>query len=130
MSGEYVRERHVATDFSRGEATAGLAWLAVGALISVLLEVLYLDFRIGNIMLPLTALCAFGFNAVLSKTARLWSANIFIALIPMYAWLCGYFGLLMWEIVDGSVFIPGNISAILLLFGGILGSSWPFMRRR
>lgn len=123
-------EKHNYTDFSRAEAIGGIAWLSLAAVVSVLLEVVYLDWRIGNIAIPLTAAVAFGFNMVLSKTALLWTSNIFIALIPMYLWVAGYFTLLMWVIVDGSMFIPQNLSAMVLLFAGILGSGWPVMRRK
>ena len=34
------------TDFSRGEQVTGLVWLAIGALLSVFLEVIYLTARI------------------------------------------------------------------------------------
>ena len=32
----------MSTDFSRGEQVTGLVWLAIGALLSVFLEVIYL----------------------------------------------------------------------------------------
>ena len=67
----------VRDDFSRGEAIAGLVWLSVGALVSLVLEVVYLNW--------IWVVVALLFNAVLTKTARLWSETWALA----RRWACG-----------------------------------------
>lgn len=63
-------------EFSRGEAVGGLLWLSVGALLSLVLEVVYLGAYITlpsgmRIAFPITILIAWWFSKVLTKTARL-----------------------------------------------------------
>ena len=70
----------VRDDFSQGEAIAGLVWLSVGALVSLVLEVVYLNW--------IWVVVALLFNAVLTKTARLWSDTW--ALAPLSVWAVSY----------------------------------------
>ena len=58
----------------------GLLWLSVGALLSLVLEVVYLGAYIPmpngmRIAFPITILIAWWFTRVLTKTARLWTPN-------------------------------------------------------
>ncbi|QPK79916.1 hypothetical protein G7Y31_04275 [Corynebacterium lizhenjunii] len=107
---------------TRGEKITGLVWLSVGALVSLLLEVVYLlDF-------PLMIVIAALFNAVLTRTARLWSPQVWVGLIPLMVWVVGF---------GAVVIIPSNIQALgnnilslLLLFAGIAGGGWPFVARK
>ena len=82
------------TDFSRGEQVTGLVWLAIGALLSVFLEVIYLTARIplsngASVAFPITILLAWWFNSVLTRTARLWSPAPMVGAIPLIVWCLG-----------------------------------------
>ena len=102
----------VRDDFSRGEAVAGLVWLSVGALVSLALEVVYLNW--------IWAVVALLFNAVLTKTARLWSETW--ALAPLGVWGCVFF-------ISLAVLPPTGWSLVLFV-AGIVGGVWPLVRRK
>ena len=102
----------VRDDFSRGEAVAGLVWLSVGALVSLALEVVYLNW--------IWAVVALLFNAVLTKTARLWSETW--ALAPLGVWGCAF-------LISLAVLPPTSWSLVLLA-AGIVGGVWPMIRRK
>ena len=83
-----MQSNFVPFEFSRAEAIGGLMWLSVGALLSLVLEVVYLGAHITmpngvRIAFPLTVIVAWWFNKVLTKTARLWSSSFLIAAIPL-----------------------------------------------
>lgn len=122
MSQPVVRD-----NFSRGEAAAGLAWLSVGALLSLALEVVYLGTGAGALLMPLVALA---FNAVLTKTARLWGSARWVALVPLGAWLAGFAAALAVMPALGFATVPANASALLLLAAGVFGGVWPLLRAK
>lgn len=107
MSHPVVRD-----DFSRGEAVAGLVWLSIGAAVSLLLEVVYLNW--------IWVVAALLFNAVLTKTARLWSQRH--ALLPLGVWAVAFF-------VSLAVLPPTGWS-FALLFAGVAGGVWPLLRAK
>ena len=107
MSHPVVRD-----DFSRGEAVAGLVWLSIGAAVSLLLEVVYLNW--------IWVVAALLFNAVLTKTARLWSQRH--ALLPLGVWGCAFF-------ISLAILPPTGWSLVLLV-AGIVGGVWPLVRRK
>lgn len=126
-------EKIVRTDFSRGEAMSGLVWLSVAALISVLLEVVYLGTWVtlpggARLAVPYTILIAFLFNMVLTRTARLWTSNPAIALVPLYVWTAGFLALMFGVQVTGDQLVGSNIRSVLLLFAGAAGGVWPVVR--
>ncbi|WPF66954.1 MULTISPECIES: hypothetical protein [unclassified Corynebacterium] len=123
------------TDFSRGEAALGLFWLALAALVSVLLEVMYLGTWItlpggAKVAFPYMIAVAFLFNRVLSRTALLWTRNAAIAGIPLWTWLAGYVALTMWVAVSGDQLVGNNIRSVALLIAGMIGGGWPLVLRR
>lgn len=129
MSGERI----VRTDFSRGEAVAGLVWLSVAALISVLLQVVYLGTWVTlpggfRLAVPYTIVLAFLFNMVLTRTARLWDPRPLVAAVPLYTWLAGFLLLLSGVAVTGDQLVGDNIRTVLLLFAGVAGGVWPLVR--
>lgn len=118
------------TDVERGEMVTGLVWLGLGAVFSLLLEVVYLGARIPlgdgrSVACPVTILIAAAFNVVLTKTARLWSHNPLIAGIPAMVWTLGFFVLLFIGGLGSVVALGNNILTILLLFAGVAGAFWP-----
>ena len=102
----------VRDDFTRGEAVAGLVWLSVGALVSLLLEAAYLNW--------FWVVAALLFNAVLTTTARLWSTRW--ALAPLGVWAAACF-------VSLAVLPPTGWS-LALLFAGLAGGVWPLLRAK
>ena len=62
---------------TRGEAVAGMAWLCLGAIISMFLEVIYLGTWMFGVAVPYTIPIAFCFNMVLTRTgwAGLYSSH-------------------------------------------------------
>ena len=65
---------------THGEAIAGIAWLCLGAVISMFLEVIYLGTWMFGVAVPYTIPIAFFFNMVLTRTALLWTKNPYLAL--------------------------------------------------
>ena len=127
-----MQSNFVPFEFSRGEAIGGLVWLSVGALLSLVLEVVYLGAHITmpngvRIAFPLTVIVAWWFNKVLTKTARLWSSSSLIAAIPLLGWVCGFFAFLIIWSTTGEQWLGSNIRTVALLFAGIIGGIWPFV---
>lgn len=132
--GEQTR-RFIRTDFSRGEAVGGLVWLSIGAMISVLLEIIYLGTWLtlpggAQVAFPYTIIIAFLFTMVLTRTAKLWTGNPWVAAAPLYVWIVGYLVFVFWVEVTGDQLVGANIRAILLLVAGIAGGMWPLINRR
>lgn len=126
-----MTERAIRTDFSRGEQIGGLVWLVVGALCSLTLEVVYLTARVpwfdgASVAFPITILIAFWFNGVLTRTARLWSENPYIAGVPGLAWVVGFLAFMLGAAISDGSLLPNNILSLLLFAAGIAGSVWPF----
>lgn len=122
----------VRTYFSRGEQVMGLLWLSLGALLSVLLETVYLStwITLGSLRIPFpyTIVIAFLFNLVLTRTALLWSRNPLVAAIPTLVWLAGYFLILILGLPDNSMFLGPSLRTFFLLGAGIAGGLWPIFR--
>lgn len=110
---------------SRREAVAGLLWLSVGAALSLALEVVYLGAGLGWLLVPVAA---FAFNAVLAKTARLWSDATWVGFIPLGVWVLGYFAAMLAMPALGFSPVPQNLSAVVLLMSGIVGGVYPLAR--
>lgn len=117
----------VRDDFSRGEAAAGLTWLSIGALISLALEVVYVGGGVGRVLMPVAALL---FNAVLTKTAKLWTDSFWVALIPLGVWVLGFFVAMLFVPVFGFAPVPADAMALILLFAGIAGGVWPIFQTK
>lgn len=107
-----MTEPVVRDDFTRREAIAGLVWLSIGALVSLVLEAVYLNW--------LWVVAALLFNAVVTKTARLWSSKW--ALLPLAVWVAGFFVSL--------ALLPPTGWSLVLLVAGIVGGVWPLVRRK
>ena len=93
-------------DFSRGEVVQAFVWLSIFAAIAVMLQV-------GYLWTPLGIVFAGWFNAVLRRTAKLWTQNRWIQLVPLGVWVVGF-----WMMVGKGP----SISEMLLLLVGII---WP-----
>lgn len=120
----------VRDDFSRAEAIGGLVWLSVGAALSALLEVVYLGARVFGVPFPLSVVVAALFNAVLTRTARLWSPNPAVALIPLGVWLGCLFAFMFALPAAGTMLVPASLSTVALLLAGVVGGVWPLARRK
>lgn len=130
-----MSERIIRTDVSRGEIVGGLIWLSVAALVSVLLEVVYLGTWVTlpggtKLALPYTILVAFFFNRVLTRTALLWHRSPVVAAVPLYVWGAGFLAFMMGVGVTGDQLLGNNIRSVLLLFAGGAGGLWPLVRGR
>ncbi|KXU18401.1 hypothetical protein HMPREF2724_00300 [Corynebacterium sp. HMSC071F07] len=125
----------ILNEYSRGEQITGLAWLCLGALTSLVLEVVYLTARLPlpggtSVAFPITIVLAWWFNTVLTRTARLWSDNSYIGLVPLAAWLLGYFAFVLGAVVTGDMWLANNILSLLLLIAGIGGGIFPFFAQK
>ena len=125
----------ILNEYSRGEQITGLAWLGLGALTSLVLEVVYLTARLPlpggtSVAFPITIVLAWWFNTVLTRTARLWSDNAYIGLVPLAAWLLGYFAFVLGAVVTGDMWLANNILSLLLLIAGIGGGIFPFFAQK
>ena len=101
----------IRNEFSRGEAIAGITWLCVGALGSLTLEVAYLNW--------FWVIIAAVFNAVLTKTARLWSSKS--AIVPLAVWTAALF--------ISMIVLPPTGWTLALLLSGIAGGVWPLLKK-
>lgn len=120
-------------NLGKGEVFGGLFWLSLGALISVLLEVIYLGTRITlpggtSLAFPYTIAIAFLFNMVLTRTSMLWTDHWLAKFTPLTVWILGFMALLVWTVVAGDQIIPNNIRTVLLLFAGFSGGIWPAVK--
>ena len=102
-----------------------MAWLCLGAIISMFLEVIYLGTWMFGVAVPYTIPIAFCFNMVLTRTALLWTKNPYLALIPLWVWLGGIILIAFTFSFTGDQLIGSNIRSILLMVAGALGGSWP-----
>lgn len=126
-------EPYTFQDHSRGEIAFGLLWLSIGALVSVLLEVVYLGTRISlpdgaSIAFPYPIIIAFLFNMVLTKTARLWSHSLGVMLIPLGVWLLGFLALTFWVSFSGDILVGSNPRSLGLMATGLAGGLWPLFK--
>ena len=121
---------------ARSEKIMGITWLAVGALISLILEVLYLGvwMPVGDgsqLAFPITVVIAGGFNFVLSRTALLWTRTWSVASIPLYAWFIGFVLVAAVPYMPGShqsVLLLNSVRTVMLLSAGVFGGVWPLLR--
>lgn len=120
----------IRTDFSRAEAVGGLIWLCIGAALSCLLEVVYLSVWIGPVPFPISIGVAFLFNHVLTKTARLWSQNTLVVLLPLFVWLLVLAIFLFGVEVTGAQLLASNIRTVCLLLAGIAGGVWHLVKTK
>ncbi|WIM69006.1 hypothetical protein QP027_03950 [Corynebacterium breve] len=102
----------------------------MGAIFSLLLEVVYLSTWIGGFPFPYTIVVAFFFNMVLTRTALLWTDNVFVALIPLAAWIVGFVLLMFGVEVTGDMLMANNIRTVLLLFSGLAGGIVPVLKTK
>lgn len=120
----------IRTNFDRGEAVTGLVWLSLGAIFSLLLEVVYLGARLplgeNSIPFPVTIAVAFGFNLVLTRTALLWSRRTLVAAVPLIVWTLGFLALALAGGIGSLQALPATLSTILLFAAGVAGGGWPF----
>lgn len=120
----------IRTNFDRGEAVTGLVWLSLGAIFSLLLEVVYLGARLPlgetSIPFPVTIAVAFGLNLVLTRTALLWSRRTLVAAVPLIVWTLGFLALALAGGIGSLQALPATLSTILLFAAGVAGGGWPF----
>ena len=121
----------VREDIDRGEMITGIVWLSVAALVSLVLEVVYLGTRIDvgglSIPVPWTIAAAYLFNLIITRTAMLWTKSRNIAMVPMWTWIAGYVFLWIWTGLPfgGDQVLGETIRTIALLVAGIVGGGWP-----
>nr|WP_075664864.1 hypothetical protein [Corynebacterium frankenforstense] len=132
MEAQTPRRRLIRDDFSRGEAVGGIFWLCLGALVSVLLEVVYLDAWVtlpggASLAVPWTVVVAFLFNLVLSRTALLWTPRTWAAGMPLWVWIGGFVLLTFWVTVTGDQLVGANVRSLVLLGAGVAGGGWPLV---
>ncbi len=117
----------------RGEIVGGIFWLSLGALISLLLEVIYLGTWISfpdgaQIAFPYTIVIAFLFNMVLTRTSMLWTDIKPVAAIPLFVWLFGFALLAVWAVAMGDQLVASTMRSVLLLSAGLAGGIWPLAK--
>lgn len=126
-----MSEPVVRDTFTRSEVVGALVWLGIGALVSLVLEVVYVGAYVGRVPIPLSIPLAFAFNLVLTRTARLWSrGSLWVTLVPLVVWTLGFFALMFVVPAVGPQLVPDNILTLLLLLAGIMGGVWPMFRAK
>lgn len=97
-------------EYSRREIVQAYVWLAIFAAASASMQ--FAATRPATV--ALAAVVAFLFNAVLTKTARLWTPSRLLSLIPLAVWCAA------WALLGGSIIVPA----------GIAGGVWPLLKRK
>ncbi|WP_448851217.1 hypothetical protein [Corynebacterium sp. 335C] len=121
--------------FVRGEVPMALTWLTVGALMGLLLEIIYLGawVQIGSVAVPVpwTIVVAYLLNLIITNTALLWTERSILAAVPVMAWAVGYLGVLLWQGLPfgGDQAMAPGLRMVLLLAAGLAGGSWPLFRK-
>lgn len=100
-------------------------WLAGFALISALLEAVYLDARLFGVPAPLSVPVAAAFNLVLTRTAGLWTSAKALRVIPTAVWLAGIVLVAAAVPGMGQTLSPSRLLAIALVVAGIAGGVFP-----
>lgn len=114
-----------ADDFYPGEARAGITWLCAFAAMAALAQIGSLEVAYGLVSILLAA----AFNAVLSRTACLWTGNRAVALMPTLIWIACFAALYFGVAVTRDILDTYNVRAIALLSAGCIGGYWPVARR-
>lgn len=118
----------IRTNFSRGEQVTAYGWLCLGAAMSALLSLVYLDAHIGSVAVPYPIALAFLFNLVLTRTALLWTDRVWLALLPVACWVLVLLGLGLGVEMFSSVLTANKIRALTLVVSGLIGGLVPAMR--
>lgn len=119
------REPEVRTDFTPSEARWGIAWICIGALVTVLVEAASIDVLYG---IP-SILAALFLGGVFSRTALLWTSIGGIALVPTVTWAAGFGALFFGVEVTSGILAANFIPALVLFAAGCAGGVWPIARR-
>lgn len=127
-------QRYTRQETSGGEKAVGIFWLSVGALVSVLLELVYLGAWLPlpggmSIMFPVSIVIACLFNIVLTRTALLWSRKPIIAAIPTLVWGLGFLGLSSSAQITGDLLVWPSLRSVFLFIFGLIGGLVPLFRR-
>lgn len=117
-------KRRLRTDFTPGEARAGIAWLCGFALVSVLVEV----GTLGTLWGVPSIVAAGVLGAVWTKGAGLWSSKSKV--LPTLTWVTGYALLYLGPEVTRELMREHYIPALILLAAGIAGGMWPMLRAK
>lgn len=118
-------------DVSKGETIAGIAWLSIGILFGLFIEILYVGTRIAvsgvAVPIPWTIVFAVVFNLVISRTARLWTDSLTVAGIPLLVWSFGFILVTLWPSfgITQDQLTPQTVWSILVFIGGMAGGTWP-----
>lgn len=128
-------QRYTRQETSGGEKAVGIFWLSVGALVSVLLELVYLGAWLPlpggmSIMFPVSIVIACLFNIVLTRTALLWSRKPIIAAIPTLVWGLGFLGLSSSAQITGDLLVWPSLRSVFLFIFGLIGGLVPLFRRQ
>lgn len=97
-------------------------WLAIFAVISALLEMVYLTSPV-----PYTVAIAFAFTMVLSRTSRLWTTSRVIAAIPLGVWLGVVVALVFIAPTRPDILLPWGPRVGALIGAGVCGGLWPLI---
>lgn len=113
-----MSEPVVRDNFTRGEAVGGITWLTLFAVASAMMEVASQG--------VVSVAAAAAFNAVLTRTALLWTRRHRVpALVPVAAWTVAAIAMTAAPGVQGG----NNILFVALLLAGLAGGFWPAARR-
>lgn len=122
--------------FHKGEIPVALMWLSLAALVSLVIEVVFLGtwVTIGSVTFPLpwTIVAAYVMNLILTNTALLWQVKREVAMIPTAVWLVGFGILLFWTALPfgGDQVLGSWLRTVVLLAAGAFGGLWPLRHAR
>ncbi|WP_067652849.1 hypothetical protein [Nocardia harenae] len=96
-----------------------LVVLAVDALLTLVLEVLYLPSYIGSVAFPISAVIAGAVNVGLVYAAGTVSSRVGLRLLPLLVWTLGFL-ICATSGPGGDVLLGSNWQTLLLLFCGLV----------
>lgn len=122
--------------FYAGEVSGALVWLSAAAVVSLILEVVFLGawVHIGSLAVPMpwTIPVAYIANLIITNTALLWTQERAKAAVPVIAWTVGFAVLLFWSAMPfgGDMVLGQWLRTVVLLAAGVIGGVWPLRRVR
>ena len=110
-----------------------LAVLGLDGVLSALMAVFFLPWRIGSVPLPISALRAGVLNAALVWVALQWTPNPRLAALPLWTWLLTVVGLAFVPGPGNDIVVGGagimEFGSVLLIALGALPGAWLVTRR-
>lgn len=106
---------------TEGRDWAMLVVLCAAALLSGILEVLFVPLYVGSVLVPIVIVFAVAGNLLLPRLGRVLVASGAGSLVPFLSWLVPVLGLTLFPRPEGDVLVPGGNGQQWTFYGVLLG---------